>query len=117
MRISSVWLTLGKKVIHLDYEAYPDMAVPSLSRISSYAKNKWGLFGAAVTHRLGCVPIGEESILIAVSARHRKEAWEAAEWILEEVKQKVEIWKRESYDDPTQDPEWKANNPDIAISL
>jgi len=87
------------------------MAIPSLSRISSDAKNKCGLFGVAVTHRLGRVPTGEESILIAVSAAHRKEAWEAAEWILEEVKRKTEIWKRESYEDPNQEPEWKANYP------
>ena len=102
-------------MIHLDYEAYPEMALPSLFRISSYAKKKWSLFGVAVAHRLGRVPIGEESILIAVSAGHRREAWDAAEWILEEVKRKTEIWKRESYDDPSQEPEWKANNPGMFV--
>lgn len=88
------------------------MAIPSLSSISSEAKKKWSLFGVAVTHRLGRVPIGEESVLIAVSAGHRREAWDAAEWILEELKRKTEIWKRESYADPSQEPIWKANrNP------
>ena len=101
---------IGKTVIHLDYEAYPDMALPSLSRISSEAKKRWSLFGVAVTHRLGRVPIGEESVLIAVSAGHRREAWDAAEWILEELKRKTEIWKRESYEDPLQEPQWKANS-------
>lgn len=86
------------------------MALPSLSNISSQAKKKWSLFGVAVTHRLGRVPIGEESVLIAVSAGHRREAWDAAEWILEELKRKTEIWKRESYDDPSQEPEWKMNS-------
>lgn len=86
------------------------MALPSLRSISSQAKEKWGLFAVAVTHRLGRVPIGEESILIAVSAGHRREAWDAAEWILEEVKRKTEIWKRESYEDPQIEPQWKANN-------
>ena len=90
------------------------MALPSLSSIASHAKQKLGLFGVAVTHRLGRVPIGEESILIAVSAGHRREAWDAAEWILEEVKRKTEIWKRESYENPEQEPEWKANAPGIA---
>jgi len=89
------------------------MALPSLRGISVYAKEKWGLFGVAVTHRLGRVPIGEESILIAVSAGHRREAWEAAEWILEEVKAKTQIWKRESYADPQAEPLWKENNPGI----
>jgi len=87
------------------------MALPSLRSISLQAKEKWGLFAVAVTHRLGRVPIGEESILIAVSAGHRREAWDAAEWILEEVKRKTEIWKRESYEDPQTEPQWKANNP------
>jgi len=99
----------GKTVIHLDYEAYPEMAIPSLKTIAIEAKKKWGLFGVVVTHRLGRVPIGEESILIAVSAGHRREAWDAAEWILEEVKAKTEIWKRESYADPSQEPQWKEN--------
>jgi molybdopterin synthase catalytic subunit len=99
----------GKKVVHLDYEAYPDMALPSLRSISEQAKQRWGLFGVAVTHRLGRVPIGEESILIAVSAGHRREGWDAAEWILEEVKRKTEIWKRESYEDPKAEPLWKTN--------
>lgn len=85
------------------------MAIPSLSSISTEAKTKWSLFRVAVTHRLGRVPIGEESILIAVSSAHRREAWDAAEWILEEVKRKTEIWKRESYEDPQQEPEWKEN--------
>jgi molybdopterin synthase catalytic subunit len=108
---SKLLLITGKKVIHLDYEAYPEMALPSLSSISTDAKKKWSLFGVAVTHRLGRVPIGEESVLIAVSAGHRREAWEAAEWILEELKRKTEIWKRETYEDPSQEPLWKANNP------
>lgn len=96
-------------MIHLDYEAYPEMAIPSLKKIATAAKRKWGLFGVAVTHRLGRVPIGEESILIAVSAGHRREGWDAAEWILEEVKAKTEIWKRESYADPSEEPVWKEN--------
>jgi molybdopterin synthase catalytic subunit len=99
----------GKVVVHLDYEAFPEMAIPSLRQIASEAQDQWTLFGVAVTHRLGRVPIGEESILIAVSAGHRKEAWEAAEWILEEVKRKTEIWKKEVYEDPNDEPQWKAN--------
>ena len=102
---------IGKKVAHLDYEAFPEMALPSLKKISIEAKEKWGLFGVAVTHRLGRVPLGEESVVIAVSAAHRREAWEAGEYILEELKRKTEIWKRESYENPEEKPEWKANFP------
>jgi molybdopterin synthase catalytic subunit len=101
----------GKTVVHLDYEAFPALALPSLRTISSAAKSKWSLHAVAVVHRLGRVPIGEESILIAVSSAHRKEAFEAGEWILEEVKRKTEIWKRESYAEPGQEPAWKENFP------
>jgi len=101
----------GKTVIHLDYEAFPALAIPSLRTISTTAKSRWSLHAVAVVHRLGRVPIGEESILIAVSSAHRKEAWEAGEWILEEVKRKTEIWKRESYAEPGEEPQWKENFP------
>jgi molybdopterin synthase catalytic subunit len=58
---------------------------------------KFDLNGIAMIHRLGVVPIGEESILIAVSSPHRQEAWRAGEEALEECKEKVEIWKKEQF--------------------
>lgn len=68
------------------------------------------LIRAAVYHRLGTVPVGEPSIVIAVSSPHRKEAFAACEFILEEVKQKVQVWKREFYEgEREEDAEWKAN--------
>ena len=60
----------------------------------------------SVTHRLGHVDIGEESILIAVSAPHRKAAWVAGEECLEEIKSKVEIWKEEWFEDGGM---WRSN--------
>ena len=64
----------------------------------------------AVHHRLGTVPVGEPSIVIAVSSPHRKEAFMACEHILEEVKLKAQIWKREFYEgEREEDAEWKAN--------
>lgn len=71
----------------------------------------------AIHHRLGEVPVGEASIVIAVSSPHRREAFEACEWILEEVKKKAQIWKREWYDenDGTGDEaSWKENFPRVA---
>lgn len=68
------------------------------------------LIRTAVYHRLGTVPVGEPSIVIAVSSPHRKEAFAACECILEEVKRKVQIWKREFYEgEREEDAEWKAN--------
>ncbi len=98
----------GKEVLHLDYEAYEILAERSLDSICSEACRRWGLLGAACYHRLGRVPIGEESMVIAVSAVHRKDGWEAGEWILEKVKCNTEIWKREQYKDGSL---WKRNTP------
>ena len=65
--------------------------------IATSIKAKHGLNGIAMIHRLGEVPIGEESILIAVSSAHRQAAWRAGEEALEECKDKVEVWKREEF--------------------
>lgn len=64
----------------------------------------------AVHHRLGTVPVGEPSIVIAVSSPHRRESFIACEFILEEVKRKAQIWKREFYEgEKDEDAEWKEN--------
>lgn len=63
--------------------------------IATDAAEKHGLHGVAVVHRLGDVPVGEESIVVAVAATHRKEGWRAAEEVLDNVKARVEIWKWE----------------------
>ncbi|CCG82759.1 Molybdopterin synthase catalytic subunit [Taphrina deformans PYCC 5710] len=100
----------GLEVLYLDYEAHDQMATRSLQVICQEASLRWNLQGAACFHRLGRVPIGEESILIAVSSAHRKAAWEAGEWILEEAKRKTEVWKKETFlEDQKQREKWKAN--------
>lgn len=64
----------------------------------------------AIHHRLGAVSVGEPSIVIAVSSPHRKEAFEACEYILEEVKRKAQIWKKEYYDgEADEQAEWKTD--------
>lgn len=65
------------------------------------------LKGISIAHRLGTVPIGEASIAIAISAGHRGAAWRAGEEVLEECKEKLEIWKREEFEDGGM--EWRAN--------
>ncbi len=68
------------------------------------------LIRTAVHHRLGTVPVGEPSIVVAVSSPHRKEAFAACERILEEVKLRAQIWKREFYEgEREEDAQWKAN--------
>jgi molybdopterin synthase catalytic subunit len=79
--------------------------------IAKSIKAKHELHAIAIVHRLGEVPVGEESIAIAVSSPHRLAAWRAGEECLEEVKAKVEIWKYERFEDGG---EWRANRDGVA---
>lgn len=100
----------GLEVLHLDYESHDRLALRSLRAICSEASIRWDLQGAACFHRLGRVPVGEESIVIAVASAHRKAAWDAGAWILEEAKRKTEVWKQETYiDEDDTKQKWKAN--------
>lgn len=87
----------GRPVATLCYAAYRPRALRSMAEIAADVHARHGLLGLAIVHRLGPVPIGEDSILIAVSAPHRQAAWQAGEECLERVKQRVEIWKEEVF--------------------
>ena len=79
-----------------------------MMKIAQQVKQKHSLVGVAIVHRLGPVPIGEESIFIAVSSPHRQAAWRAGEEALELTKEKVEVWKLEEFDG--EEPStWRAN--------
>ena len=101
-----------RSVTQLSYTAYGPLALKTLSTISQNAMTTHGLHGISIAHRLGPVAVCEESIVVAVSAPHRGAAWRAAEAVLEEVKARAEIWKREEFDDgedPAVTGRWKAN--------
>jgi molybdopterin synthase catalytic subunit len=100
----------GRKVVHLSYSAYPALALRSMMAIARAVKERHNLAAIAVVHRLGEVPVGEESIIIAVSSPHRLAAWRAGEETLEEVKAKVEVWKYERFEDGGA---WRANRDGI----
>lgn len=97
----------GQPVKQLEYSAYEPLALRTMMGIASSLRAKHGLQGIAMVHRLGAVPIGEESILIAVSAAHRRAAWRAGEEALEECKARVEVWKKEEFADGG--GVWRAN--------
>ena len=82
-----------------------------MMEIATSLKAKHDLKGIAMVHRLGVVPIGEESILIAVSTPHRQAAWRAGEEALEECKARVEVWKREEFEDG--EGVWRANRDGV----
>lgn len=88
----------GRKVIALDYEAYPEMAEKELARIGAEAKQKWRIERMAITHRIGPVQITEPSVIIAVSAAHRDDAFQACRFAIEEIKKTVPIWKKEVFE-------------------
>jgi len=101
----------GKTVKELEYQSYAPKAIKTMLEICTAIVKKWSLTSIAMIHRTGVVPIGEESILIAVSSPHRKEAFEAAEEALEECKLKVEIWKKELFEEGNS--VWKANDQNV----
>ena len=88
----------GRKVIALDYEAYPEMAEKELARLSDEAKKNWQICRMAIVHRIGPVQITEPSVMIAVSAAHREAAFAACRFAIEEIKKTVPIWKKEVYE-------------------
>ncbi|KAG9243574.1 Molybdopterin biosynthesis MoaE [Calycina marina] len=87
----------GKPVKELQYTSYQRRALQTMLTICKAIREKHSLTSIAMIHRLGVVPIGEESILIAVSSPHRQAAWRAGEEALEECKAKTEVWKKEEF--------------------
>ena len=97
-------VTDNRETVTLDYEGYEPMALAQLQRLEAAAQERWDLRGCSIVHRLGNVPIGEVSVAVAVSAVHRQAAFEAGQWIIDELKKSVPIWKKESWADGTS--EW-----------
>jgi len=103
----------GRPVKELQYSAYAPLALRTMLSIAQSMKAKHQLTAISMVHRLGVVPIGEESILVAVSSPHRQAAWRAGEEALEECKAKVEVWKLEEFGGE-EGGVWRANRDGIA---
>jgi MoaE-MoaD fusion protein len=84
-----------REVDHLDYEAYAEMAAEQIEAIVAAAIERHGLCAAAAEHRVGRVPRSEPSVIVAASAPHRGEAFAGAREIIDEIKRRAPIWKRE----------------------
>jgi molybdopterin synthase catalytic subunit len=97
-----------KEVVSLYYEAYVPLALKSLHDISVQIAGKYQqIHGIAISHRIGLVPVGEESVIACISAKHRKEAFKACEELIDRLKEETAIWKLETYSDGTSN--WKQN--------
>jgi molybdopterin synthase catalytic subunit len=89
------FLGVTREVDHLDYEAYVEMAERQMAEIVQRAIERHGLCAAAAEHRVGAVALSEPSVAIAVSAPHRAEAFAGAREIIDEIKARAPIWKKE----------------------
>jgi molybdopterin synthase catalytic subunit len=91
--------TRGRRTLYLVYEAYAPMALSELQRLGREAHEQFEIAHIGVVHRTGRLEIGETSVVIAVSAPHRRAAFEACEWAIKELKRTVPIWKKEIFED------------------
>lgn len=84
-------------VTHLEYEAYREHVEPKIAEIVAEARNKWPLDLVAAVHRVGSLPVGEVSVGVAVSSAHRANAFPAARYVIDELKARAPIWKKEHW--------------------
>jgi molybdopterin synthase catalytic subunit len=94
----------GRAVSGIEYTAYEAMAIRELEAIAGEAVLRFGTDHVVVEHRVGRLGLGEASVVIAVAHPHRAEAYDASRFVIEELKRRVPIWKREEYVDGTR--EW-----------
>ena len=87
----------GRDVVHLDYEAYEGMAEQVMEEIANELHERYELCAVAIHHRMGRVTIGETSVVIAVSAPHRADALAACKDAIDQLKERVPLWKKEVY--------------------
>lgn len=89
----------GRPVTGMTYESYEEMATPVLREIAEEAAARLGSDRVAVVHRVGELGIGEVSVAIAVSSPHRAETYDASRYVIEEIKKRLPVWKKEHYAD------------------
>jgi len=94
----------GRVVLELDYEAYEPMAESVLEEIGAEVEERWPGVAVGVVHRIGPVPIGEAAVAIVTASPHRSAAYEANRHVIEEIKRRLPVWKRERFADGS---EWK----------
>ncbi len=98
----------GRDVTSLEYEAYEERATAQLDALAREAAARYELGGVVAVHRTGPVPIGQPSVIVAASAGHRAEAFQAARWLIDTIKEQAAIWKKEVFQDGA---EWVGVEP------
>jgi molybdopterin synthase catalytic subunit len=95
----------GRRVLGVSYDVHPVLAQKTLQAIAQEVQDQWGKdLNVQIVHRAGRLAVGDVSLAILVSSRHRDEAYKASRYVIEEIKNRAEIWKKEHYE--TGDSEW-----------
>jgi molybdopterin synthase catalytic subunit len=89
----------NKRVVRLEYEAYDKMALKKMEEIAAEAQQRWPIENLVMVHRKGVLHIGDVAVVVAVATPHRAEAFEACKWLIDTLKERVPIWKKEFYED------------------
>lgn len=92
-------MTGERRTVHLEYEAYAEMASKKLAELEAEARRRWPAIEIAIAHRVGTLELGDVSVAIAVSCPHRGDSFEACRWLIDTLKEVAPIWKRERWDD------------------
>lgn len=87
----------GRAVENLAYEAFVPMAVAELEKLRGEAMERFGLVQCLIHHRVGEVPLTEAAVVVVTASAHRQEAFQGAAWIMDRIKERVPIWKRERF--------------------
>lgn len=106
----------GRRVVHLEYDAYEPLALRGLDRIRDEAHERWPSVRVVIHHRIGRLEIGEASVAIAAAAPHRADAFSACRYAIERIKQIVPIWKHEYFDGGDVWIEGATADPDDAVA-
>lgn len=93
----------GQRVVGIEYECFWEMAERELEKILKEAKKRWSVHEVFIAHRIGRLAVKEVSLVLFVLSPHRREAFEASQYIIDELKKRVPIWKKEFYEDGKSD--------------
>jgi len=91
--------TNDQQTTALDYDAYPEMATAKMQELIDTAQDRWPIIQAVIEHRVGHLELGEVCVAVAVSSPHRKDAFHAGQFLIDELKVHVPIWKKENWID------------------
>ncbi len=97
--------TKGVQTDWLEYQAYPEMATASMSKLEQECRDTFTVTEIVISHRIGALQLGDISVAIAVSAPHRTQAFDAGRWLIDTLKERVPIWKKEHFSDGRE--EWQ----------